>query len=316
MSRSSAILQVSGSSCEAAGGRTLPPASLGPEPLFFPLLTSHSLPPGAWSLPPGEGGSNDAPSTPALREFSRVAGHFHYKKLLWASMAAVPWETHWALCSATEPAAEGTANPFQSKEILKKHLWGSTVHSPRHGPWQYIIHEKTSAHAKVDFKERGGTMPEPSIWRLCHLAIPEVNSRRGGWRECLPPLPLIRGNSASARTGGTSSSLVFQEHFSQLQALARALELLLWHVFWTSPKQVQTQQPLLINAARLKGWNPNHEPREQKVPALRSVQVAVSSSHASRGQGWVAPEQETLWQPLLRALPAEKSTPWPRLLPL
>lgn len=56
--------------------------------------------------------------------------------------------------------------------------------------------------------------------------------------------------------------------------------------------------------------------RRTESPSARSVQVAMSSSHASCSQGWVAPEQETLWQPGLRALLADKSTPWPQLLPL
>lgn len=52
--------------------------------------------------------------------FPGVARHLHGQSLFCAGMAAVTWETHWALCAVMEPAAEGTANSFQSKEILKK----------------------------------------------------------------------------------------------------------------------------------------------------------------------------------------------------
>lgn len=43
--------------------------------------------------------------------------------------------TRWALCFVTEPAAESTANSFQSKEILQKQLRRSPGDSPLHRPW-------------------------------------------------------------------------------------------------------------------------------------------------------------------------------------
>lgn len=52
--------------------------------------------------------------------------------------------------------------------------------------------------------------------------------------------------------------------FSRLQAWQRGLELRLRHVFWTSPKQAQTQQPRLINAAGLEDGIQTMSPENRK----------------------------------------------------
>lgn len=59
----------------------------------------------------------------------------HSQPLLGAGMAVVTWGMPSALCFVTEPAAENTANSFQSKEILQKQLRRSPGDSPLHRPW-------------------------------------------------------------------------------------------------------------------------------------------------------------------------------------
>lgn len=115
----------------------------------------------------------------------------------------------------------------------------------------------------MDFKEGGVTVLKPTTWRLCCLPIPEVNSQRIAWgNACLPAADSWELRACVNRRERQLASL--SRAFSQPQALELDLGPLLWHVFWASPKQAQTQQPPLISAAGLKDGIQSMNPENRK----------------------------------------------------
>lgn len=157
-------------------------------------------------------------------------------------------------------------------------------------------------------------MLEPRVQRLCSMPILEANSQRVGGRECLPPLQLIRGNSVPALTGGKRSLLVCKSMFPALSLRDRPWTAAATRVL-SSPQTNANAAASTDQCGRTEGWNPKHEPREQKVPALALCMLPWAPAlRPAAKEGW--PPSRKLWQPPLRALPVDNSTPWPRLLPL